>query len=216
METYYLVDYENVGTDGVSKCSGLIKSDYLHIFYTDKSKKIDLDIVNNHGNAVLETHKVPVKSQSVDMHIVSYLGYLLGKNSGKDISVVIISKDKDYDNILSFWKTKNSKLLRMAKIEGENKQNTKASNKKIMSNSTEPKKNKKPTMSEQKVKLNSEIQKALSKAKYEKKAINTVAKIVVQNYGKDNFKRNVHNELSHHYADFETIYKEIKPILSKY
>ena len=36
------------------------------------------------------------------MHLVSYLGYLLGIH-GKDCNYVIISKDKDYDNIVKFW-----------------------------------------------------------------------------------------------------------------
>ena len=86
METYYLVDYENVGSSGLTKCNALEKTDHLHIFYTENQKKIDLDIVDNHGKAEFETHKVPTKSQSVDMHIVSYMGYLLGKYEGKSVA----------------------------------------------------------------------------------------------------------------------------------
>lgn len=70
METFYLVDYENVGSGGVKKCNGLVKYDHLHIFYTDNTKRIDLDIIDNHGSATLETHKVPAGSQSADMHII--------------------------------------------------------------------------------------------------------------------------------------------------
>jgi hypothetical protein len=40
METFYLVVYENVGSGGVAKCSGLDKTDHLHIFYTENSKNI--------------------------------------------------------------------------------------------------------------------------------------------------------------------------------
>lgn len=32
MGTFYLVDYENVGSGGVTKCSGLDKTDQLHFF----------------------------------------------------------------------------------------------------------------------------------------------------------------------------------------
>ena len=116
METFYLVDYENVGSAGVSKCAGLTKTDHLIIFYTENSKKIDLDIVDNHGAAIFETQKVPAKSQSVDMHIVSYMGYLVGKNEGKSIKIIIISKDKDYDNLITYWKDKVS-VERKQKIE---------------------------------------------------------------------------------------------------
>lgn len=52
----------------------------LSIFYTDNSRKIDLDIINDHGEAKLVTHKVPTGNQSADMHLGSYLGYLIGKS----------------------------------------------------------------------------------------------------------------------------------------
>ena len=33
METYYLVDFENVGSGGVAKCSELAKTDHLHLLW---------------------------------------------------------------------------------------------------------------------------------------------------------------------------------------
>ncbi len=78
MKTYYLIDYENVGCEGLSGCERLSKTDFIHLFYTDNSRKIDLDIINNHGEAKLITHKVPTGKQSADIHLSSYLGYLLG------------------------------------------------------------------------------------------------------------------------------------------
>lgn len=220
METYYLVDYENVGTDGVTKCGGLEKTDHLHIFYTENAKKIDLDVIGNHGKASLETHKVPVKNQSVDMHIVSYLGYLLGKNEGKAISVVIISKDRDYDNVIKFWKDKKANISKKAKIELPHTESVKTTQKKDKKKDTttpqKKEKKKKLTQSEQKVQLNSEIQKALSKAEYEGEAINNVAKSVVKCFGKDNFTQNVYNKLRQQYSDYDEIYKEIESILTKY
>ena len=221
METYYLVDYENVGTDGVSKCGGLEKTDHLHIFYTENSKKIDdLDVIDNHGKASLEKHKVPVKNQSVDMHIVSYLGYLLGKNEGKAISVVIISKDRDYDNVIKFWKDEKANISKKAKIELPQMESVKTTQKKDKKKDTttpqKKEKKKKLTQSEQKVQLNSEIQKALSKAEYERTAINNVAKLVGEWFGKDNFKQNVYSKLRQQYSNYDEIYKEIKSILTKY
>ena len=69
IKTYYLIDYENVGSEGFKGC----------LFYTDNSRKIDLDIINDHGESKLITHKVPTGNQSADMHLGSYLGYLIGK-----------------------------------------------------------------------------------------------------------------------------------------
>ena len=192
MEKYYLVDYENVGSGGASNCSSLKKTDHLHIFYTDNSKKIDMDIVSDHGEAVFELHKVPVKSQSIDMHIVSFMGYLIGKNPDNNLHIVIISKDKDYDNVIKFWHGK-AKIERKEKIEAP-----------------------KPTKSEIKIKLNQDIQKILSQNNYESEVIHTVAKLVAKNYGKEDFKLAVHNELGQTYSNSVDVYNDIKPILAKY
>ena len=56
--------------------------------------------------------KVPVRKQSVDMHLVSYLGYLIGKNKNKECRYVIISRDNDYDNVIKFWKNNKIKITR--------------------------------------------------------------------------------------------------------
>ncbi|MFR7735091.1 MAG: PIN domain-containing protein, partial [Blautia wexlerae] len=79
IKTYYLIDYENVGSEGFKGCEKLRETDIIHLFYTDNSRKIDLDIINDHGESKLITHKVPTGNQSADMHLGSYLGYLIGK-----------------------------------------------------------------------------------------------------------------------------------------
>lgn len=104
METFYLVDFENVHNDGLENISSLSNTDHVHIFYTDNAPTIRLDFVFVDGIDIVG-HKVPVRKQSLDMHLVSYLGYLLGINKGKQCSYVIISKDSDYDNIIKFWQT---------------------------------------------------------------------------------------------------------------
>ena len=211
MDTYYLVDYENVGSGGVSKCGSLEKTDHLHIFYTENSKKIDLDIVDNHGNAAFETHKVPTKSQSVDMHIVSYMGYLIGKHLGGNIKIVIISKDKDYDNLIKFWGDK-AEITRKQKIEGSTKKTSKDDIKTQQSKSI----TEKSVKAELKTQLNSEIQKILSQNGDEQTEITKIAKLVGKRYGKENMKNSVHNDLRREYTDYDEIYKLIKPLLSKY
>lgn len=213
MKTFYLVDYENVGSAGVSKCAGLTKEDHLIIFYTENSKKIDLDIIDNHGAAVFETQKVPAKNQSVDMHIVSYMGYLVGKREGKQIKIIIISKDTDYDNLIKYWKDRASverkQKIEIAKPQKEQTQKKTEKNKTV----TVPKSD---TKAGKKTQLNSEIQKVLSKNEYTQEAINGIAKLVGKKFGKENFKRDVHNELGKEYTDYEETYKLIKPILEKY
>ena len=57
------------------------------------------------------------------MHIVSYMGYLIGKHLGGNIKIVI-SKDKDYDNLIKFWGDK-AEITRKQKIEGSTKKTSK-------------------------------------------------------------------------------------------
>ena len=123
IKTYYLIDYENVGSEGFKGCEKLRETDIIHLFYTDNSRKIDLDIINDHGESKLITHKVPTGNQSADMHLGSYLGYLIGKEcTGQDeeCKIVVISKDTGFDHIIEFWKTeKDVKVSRNEKISGK-------------------------------------------------------------------------------------------------
>lgn len=117
MKTYYLIDYENVGSNGLLGCEKLNKTSHVHIFYTNNSKKIDLDIFYKHGDAKIVIHKVPSGKQSLDLHISSFIGYILGSNIKKNFDCVIISKDTDYDNIIDFWfREKKIKITRMKNI----------------------------------------------------------------------------------------------------
>ena len=129
IKTYYLIDYENVGSEGFKGCGKLRETDIIHLFYTDNSRKIDLDIINDHGESKLVTHKVPTGNQSADMHLGSYLGYLIGKEcTGQDeeCKIVVISKDTGFDHIIEFWKAeKNVKISRNEKISGKQAQTRK-------------------------------------------------------------------------------------------
>ena len=96
-----MIDFENVSTGGFSGCELLGNEDHIHVFFTDKSTKFDLNILARHKAATLEIHKVPCGNQSADMHIVSYLGYLVGRYREKDFEVRMkISRVDDNVNYL--------------------------------------------------------------------------------------------------------------------
>ena len=116
-ETYYLIDFENVGLKGLEGAEKLTAHDHVHLFSTRNAPKITTAILANFNGTNLLVHEVPAKSQSVDMHLVSYLGYLLG--SCKPVpKIVILSNDTDYDDIVQFWKTElNVAVKRRDKFE---------------------------------------------------------------------------------------------------
>lgn len=107
MSNCFFIDFENVHNSGLSNLKGLCKDDLIFIFYTANTETITLDNISqlNKSGCKYELIKVPAGSQSLDMHLISFVGYIIGL-SGKKCNYVVISKDKDYDNIIGFWKGK--------------------------------------------------------------------------------------------------------------
>ena len=104
----FLIDFENVHEKGLEGIGDLSQDDAVHLFYTKNASKISLDILSE-VKAALAFHKVNVGKQSLDMQLVSYLGYLIG-TVGHDPEYIIISNDTGFGNTLSFWGSKNVRL----------------------------------------------------------------------------------------------------------
>jgi len=217
VETHYMIDYENDGKNGLKGCENLSSTDYIHIFYTDNSKNTTLDIFTNHGKAILDIKKVPAGDQSLDKHLIAYLGYLVGKNANKKTEYVIISSDKGYDKVGEFLQEEcgNSiSVLRRSTIAVK-----KDSQKKEVKQNVEKKTNATKVDPAKKTKLNQQIQQALSSSeiKYRSGVMNEVAKVVTSLYGNEKFMNDVHNALRSMYPeDYLYVYGDIKPIISKY
>lgn len=211
IETYYLIDYENVGSDGLSGCDKLSKSDHIIIFFTKNAKKIDMCEIANHGDAELDMIEVPAGKQSTDIHIGSYLGYLAGTNKGKDCSIVIISKDTDFDNVIKFWKTKTGvKSSRAHQIK------VSSSTKPVAKQTVGSKKPPTKVNGAKKTMLNQEVMQAVRTAGYDAAVGNSVAQLVTGLYGEDHLMMEVHNALRVKYTNYRDVYGVIKPILSRY
>ncbi|MDE5803797.1 MAG: hypothetical protein K2I22_12885 [Lachnospiraceae bacterium] len=215
IETYYLIDYENVSESDLSCSNKLGPHDHIHIFSTENARKIDIKTLSAFNLSEQHSHMVPAKKQSLDMHLVSYLGYLIGKNDNNKCKYVIVSKDTDYDNIISFLHELSSSVItRQTKIDltpqkpsSQNSMTVKTINKAVKGNTT---------LSKRKVQLNTEIQKAVSAAGYKQAVINKVASIVVKHYGKEKFSINVRNELRKNYTNYLEVYQTVEPIINKY
>ncbi len=207
IETYYLIDYENVGSDGLSGCDKLNKSDHIIIFFTKNAKKIDMRQIANHGDAELDMIEVPAGKQSADIHIGSYLGYLAGTNKGKDCSIVIISKDTDFDNVIKFWKTKTG-------VKSSRTQQIKISTPKasIAKQATVSKKSSTKAADRNRMTLNNEIMQVLSKAGFESDIVGYVASSVVKNVGVEDGKQQIYRTVISKYGQSKglNIYNHIK------
>lgn len=236
MANCYFIDFENVHNTGLKELSGLNADDLIYIFYTGNSENITLDNVNllNKTRCSYELIKVPVGSQSLDMHLISFAGYTLGVN-GKKYTYVVISKDKDYDNIISFWNKRCGVSIKRAETI-----NTKAQGKKQVTEAAQKPtavpipavKENVPTVQASAAKENTvavwvpvmsskianipEITSVMKNSGYPDDLINKTNTIVVACAGGEMPLSNIHFNLKNETEKFAELYKLIKPAAQKY
>lgn len=201
METYYLLDFENVNSDGLAGCDRLTETDHIIIFFTRNAMKINMADIANHGGSELRMIEIPAGKQSTDIHIGSYLGYLAGIYENKECCIVIVSKDKDFDNVIQFWEARtNIKISRVPQI------------REASTRSDTSEKNGTKVDGTQKTKLNVDIMQTLSKAGFESEIVNCVASIVVKNVDAEKGKQQIYRSIISKYGQNKglNIYNHIK------
>ncbi len=201
---FYLVDFENVKSEGLIGCETLSESDSIVIFFTKNACKVDMSIIANHGKANLKMIEVPKGKQSADSYIEIYMGIIIGSNSDKDFSITIVSGDKDFDSCIEFFKTNyNYKLARIKQIK-ENKMVNSAKAKNTI------KKEKSKDDFEKEVYTYLTVDCGLNKEKAD-----NVIEVFRKYYGSDILLNKIHNALVNVDSNYEDYYKNIKKILSK-
>lgn len=183
IKNYYLIDYENVHSDDLVRYDELSENDCVIIFFTKNAKKLDMSKISNHGKADFKWKEVPAGKQSADMHIVSYLGYLVGKY-GKGCNIFIVSGDDDFNNVIKFWEKEEIKPSRILQIK---KKKTKHSEARQTPSTTkrDSRKRQKKTKPNQKaydVDMYSDAHNALS----ERNTSSVVDKPILLEYAEDN------------------------------
>ena len=212
MDTYYLIDFENVHNEGLGNINALTANDHIHIFSTENAPSIKMDIASFSKNIEIQGHMVPVKKQSLDMHLVSYLGLLLGIH-GKNCNYVVISKDKDYDNIISFLKKEGyPNISRKEKIAGSQPQNNNQPAKQNNSSSAATS----GFSGKEKSDLNVYIMQELREIGYSAQVANTVCSIVISHCNDERILNGVHNDLRATYNDYADVYEDVRKIIEKF
>ncbi|MCM1329649.1 MAG: PIN domain-containing protein [Ruminococcus sp.] len=100
----YLVDFENVTSAGISGIQRLTEEDKVYIFYTVNASNMSFAAHMNLLSSPAEVIYYNVTSggkNALDFQLASFLGYLICKGEDKDF--YIISNDKGYDHVKSFW-----------------------------------------------------------------------------------------------------------------
>jgi hypothetical protein len=235
----FLIDFENVHEKGLEGIGELSQDDAVHLFYTKNASKISLDILSE-VKAALAFHKVNVGKQSLDMQLVSYLGYLIG-TVGHEPEYIIISNDTGFGNTLSFWGNKHVRLSQAPMMclvepvsvpqpktasvlpEPTGSQPAPAIDAAVPAENTQEPVVQQPVQAPAtsrgatlKTQMNNKITVALRDKKVESDKIGKVTAAVMKLYGYKNFRQAAYREVIRLYGQKEglELYNIIKPILT--
>lgn len=107
----YLIDFENVGSDGLCGTEELTEKDSVYIFYSSNSGRISMKmhqcICCSRANFKYFEISVGGKN-ALDFQLSTFLGYLISRKDTEEI--FIISKDRGFRHILNFWTERAEQL----------------------------------------------------------------------------------------------------------
>ena len=122
---YFLIDFENVHHYGLIGIENLTENDELIIFYSLNADSIPFSLFEalHTTPAKLVLNNVDVgEKNALDFQLATYCGYLIGEDN--NVEVHIISCDKGYEFIRSFWSKKGIEVILSPNIAGIEKTNS--------------------------------------------------------------------------------------------
>lgn len=109
---YYLVDFENTGSEGLGSIKSFHDEDEIYIFYSETCKNLTLDAVDR--KVRFQAFKASVGTKdALDFQLSSYLGYLI-RSEGSFSAYHIVSNDRGYDCLIDFWRAEGYKIDRIS------------------------------------------------------------------------------------------------------
>ena len=109
----FLVDFENVHSEGLAGVDALTEKDEVIIFHSTNADTITFEMMHKlmFSEAKLSYFKVRRGGRNaLDFQMSSYLGYLISANTKehlKGLEFYLISKDSGFDFVMDFWESGN-------------------------------------------------------------------------------------------------------------
>lgn len=114
---FYLVDYENVNTEGMQGVELLSAVDEVIIFYSHYADRLTFDLHQriNLSQAAVQYIKVDAcKKNGLDFQLVTYLGYLIARTP--ESNFYIVSKDNGFQSVVQFWEERQIAVSQLDSI----------------------------------------------------------------------------------------------------
>ena len=105
----YLIDFENVHEEGFSALGRLGEKDAVYCFFTRNVAKISMSALAGMRSGQLHFIEAESGKQSLDLALVSYLGYLIGTRP-QELYYDIVSNDNGFAKVAEFWNRRNNGL----------------------------------------------------------------------------------------------------------
>lgn len=105
MRDIYLIDFENVASEGLSGITYLSEDDQVIIFYSNNSNRISMKMHILIGKSVckLDYFEILVGGKNaLDHQLSTWLGYLIGTGAAER-NYYIVSRDMGYRHVANFW-----------------------------------------------------------------------------------------------------------------
>ena len=103
----YLIDFENVHSDGLKGIEQLAENDICYVFYSEHAGVLTFNIhkkiIDSKAKIYYVEAQVGMKN-ALDFQLVSYLGYMIREN--QEASYCVISNDRAFALVADFWKKK--------------------------------------------------------------------------------------------------------------
>lgn len=103
----YLIDFENVHSDGLKGIEKLERNDECYIFYSEHAGVLTFNmhkkITESRAKIYYVEAQVGMKN-ALDFQLVSYLGYMLREKP--KAAYCLISNDKAFELVSKFWQAK--------------------------------------------------------------------------------------------------------------
>lgn len=114
---FYLIDYENVNTEGMKGIDVLTSGDEVIVFYSEHADRLTFDLhqkINSSEAKVCYTKVTACKKNALDFQLVSYLGYLVALHPNDNF--YIVSRDNGFQNVVKFWAEKQVLIAQLSEI----------------------------------------------------------------------------------------------------
>ena len=116
---YYLVDFENVGANGIRDLKNVEAGDEIILFYSDQCKSISLDLISSMTRRKVRYNSFKAKNgtkNALDFLLAAHLGYLIGQKAEEVDHYYIVSNDKGYDCLCDYWQDMGAEVERISLI----------------------------------------------------------------------------------------------------